>query len=155
MSAGPKIWTEDVIAERFELGYGQGLGPNYRPWVRVQEFSSRGTQTRVPCPLVNRTIHTFSYLERHMFQFLEFCGVPIVPDGALGEASLYDPERDLWSSDESQLADYREQFPLDRRVTVPAARRRGFRVPRYLTTGVPMVMYLDAMLTYGEGRVAE
>jgi hypothetical protein len=148
MAAGPKIWTEETIAERFSAGCGQGIGPNYTPWLKVQEFSSYGTQTRVHCPLVGRPVHTFSYIERDMLHFLEFVGIPVVPNKPLRDSNLYDMSIDLVDPNEPQLDDYREQFPLDRRVTMPAAKLRRYRHPRYSRTGVPMVMYLDAMLTY-------
>jgi hypothetical protein len=148
MPAGPKLWTEETVTRRFEMGRGQGQGPDYDPWLRVQEFSSHGNQTRIPCPLVGRSIHTFSYLERAMFLFLEFHSIPVISPQRLGSYGLYDPSLDLKSDKEARLEDYREQFPLDRRVTMPAAKRRRIRHPRYPRTGVPMVMILDATTTY-------
>ena len=63
----------------------------YLPWLYVQEFSSKGTQTRIPGVKVRRTVHTFSYLERALFLYLEF------QDNFLG---------------------FHEQSPMDRRITL-------------------------------------
>lgn len=121
MKGGPEKWTEDVIATRYAQGRGQGEGSGYQPWVRVNEFSSKGNQTRVPSAFMGRSIHTFSYVERAMYLHMEF---------------------------EKDLLDYREQFPMDRRITLGAAKALGIRHPRYPETGVPLVMMLDALVSY-------
>lgn len=126
--AGPKRWTEELIAKRYEEGRGQGSGENYSPWIRVQEFSSKGNQTRVPSRILKRTIHTFSYVERAMYLFLEYT---------------------------TDLIDYREQFAIDRRVTLGAAKSLGIRHPVYPKTKVPLVMMLDALVTLMDGTGAE
>jgi hypothetical protein len=74
VAAGPQVWTEDVIAEKFAQGRGQGTRENYMPWIRIQEFGSIAPQTRIPCLLFPRSIHTFSYTERAMYLYLEFQG---------------------------------------------------------------------------------
>lgn len=117
--AGPKEWTEDIIAERVKLGRGQGVREAYYPWLLVQEFSSSSNQTRIPCSIFARTIHTFSYLERCMFLYHEWNG----------------------------FCDYREQFPIDRDVVIPIARRLRLPYPVYRKTRVPFVMTIDAIMT--------
>jgi hypothetical protein len=119
MAAGPKIWTEERIAERFAQGRGQGSGDNYIPWVWVQEFPSKANQTRVPSCRLKRTIHTFSYLERAMHLWHEYAG----------------------------YSDYREQLPMDRRITLGAAAQLGVRHPIYPKSHRPAVMMLDALVT--------
>lgn len=116
--AGPKVWTEELIAERVKAGRGSGTGANFSPWLYVQEFSSRGTQTRVPGFKVKRTVHTFSYLERGFFLVAEF-----LPN----------------------FLDWNEQRPMDRRITLGAAAKLGIRHPIYPRTRVPVVMTLDAV----------
>ncbi|MFH7043518.1 TnsA endonuclease N-terminal domain-containing protein [Paucibacter sp. JuS9] len=118
--AGPKKWTEELIDARVKAGRGQGSGQTYSPWLNVQEFSSRGTQTRVPSHKLNRTIHTFSYLERALFLVTEF---------------------------QTNFVDFNEQRPLDRGVTLGAAAKLGIRHPRYPRTNVPVVMTMDALVT--------
>ena len=117
--AGPKEWTESIIAERVKLGRGQGIREAYYPWLLVQEFSSSSNQSRIPCSIFARTIHTFSYLERCMFMYHEWNG--------------------FW--------DYREQFPVDRDVVIPLARRLNLPYPVYRKTRVPFVMTIDALMT--------
>lgn len=117
--AGPKKWTEEIIARRVSGGRGQGEGERYSPWLHVQEFSSRGTQTRVPSVRLKRTIHTFSYLERALFLFTEY---------------------------QQNFADFREQFRMDRRITLGAASSLGIKHPMYPGTKVPVVMTLDAVV---------
>jgi len=118
--AGPKKWTEELIDERVKAGRGQGTGKDYSPWLYVQEFSSRGTQTRVPSVKLNRTIHTFSYLERALF---------------------------LWTEFQTNFVDFNEQRPMDRGVTLGIAEALAIRHPRYPRTAVPVVMTMDALVT--------
>jgi len=119
MRSGPQLWTEAVIAKRIRQGLGSGQGRDYRPFIRVQDFSSRGVQTRVPSSVLGRTVHTHSYLERAFFLIKEFTG---------------------------RLLSYEEQLPMDRSITLGAAKQLGVRHPVYPTTGVPVVMTLDVLL---------
>jgi hypothetical protein len=116
--AGPKRWTETLIAERVKAGRGQGIGADYSPWLYVQEFSSRGTQTRVPGFKLKRTLHMFSYLERGFFLVAEF---------------------------QPNFLDWNEQYPIDRGITLGASTKLGIRHPAYPRTHVPVVMTLDAV----------
>lgn len=118
--AGPKNWTEELIAQRVKDGRGLGAGTTYSPWLLVQEFSSKGTQTRVPSAKLKRTIHTFSYLERALFLYMEF---------------------------QSDFGGYQEQFPMDRSITLGAAQTLNIKHPRYPRSRVPVVMTLDAVVT--------
>ena len=120
MGTGPKRWTEELITRRFGEGRGRGDQAAYTPWLYVQEFSSSGTQTRIPSLVIDRTIHTFSYIERALYLMHEF---------------------------EPGLVDYREQYPMDRRVTLGAAQALGIRHPLYPITRLPVVMSIDAVVT--------
>lgn len=119
MRAGPQLWTEAVIAKRVKQGLGGGEGRDYRPSIRVQDFSSRGVQTRIPSARLGRTVHTHSYLERAFFLIKEYLG---------------------------NLLSYQEQFPMDRSITLGAAQLLGVRHPVYPKTRVPVVMTLDALV---------
>lgn len=116
--AGPKVWTEELIAERVKAGRGSGTGVNFSPWLYVQEFSSRGTQTRVPGFKVKRTVHTFSYLERALF---------------------------LWKEFQPDFHDWNEQRPMERSLTLGYAKQLRIPHPRYPTSRIPVVMTLDAI----------
>lgn len=112
-------WTEAYIAQRIREGRGRGEGPVYLPWITVQDFSSRGTQSRIPSQLLGRAVHVMSYLERSMFLLHEF---------KLG------------------LREYKEQYPIPREVSLAAALALGVRHPVYPKTKVPVVMTLDALV---------
>lgn len=116
--AGPKKWTEELIAARAKEGRGQGSGATFSPWLYVQEFSSRGTQTRVPSFKLKRTVHTFSYIERGYFILAEFL---------------------------ANFGDWQEQRPMDRGITLGAASKLAIKHPVYPRTSVPVVMTLDAV----------
>lgn len=118
--AGPKKWTEELIAERQKAGRGQGVGRDYTPWLTVQEVSSRGVKSRIPSVKLGRTVHVLSYLERALFLLCEF---------------------------QQNFFDFNEQLPIPREVTLGAASALRIRHPRYPKTGVPVVMTLDAVLT--------
>lgn len=112
-------WTEAYIAQRVREGRGLGEGSEYDPWIRVQEFSSRGTQSRIPSPLLGRGVHTMSYIERRLF---------LLHESLRG------------------LLDYREQFPIPREVSLAAAKTLGIRHPLYPHTSIPLVMTFDALV---------
>jgi TnsA endonuclease N terminal/TnsA endonuclease C terminal len=121
---GPNQWTEEIVQRRMEEGRGQGeREDDFTPWQYVQEFSSRGTQSRVPPLLLTRTVHTFSYIERALFLFVEFWLRP-------------------WL--------YREQFAMDRGITMGAAAALGIQYPRYPVTRAFVVMTLDAVVSYSD-----
>ena len=125
MRAGPKIWTEAKLAERIKLGLGCGRGADYLPAIRVQDFSSRGVQTRIPSKALGRTVHTHSYLERGLYLVKEFMG---------------------------NLLEYREQFPMDRAITLGVAKKLDIKHPVYPQSRAPVVMTLDALITERDAR---
>ena len=128
MASGPKKWTEEVIADRIAKGRGQGDGDSYVPWIFVQEFSSRGVQTRIPSFKMKRTVHTMSYLERYLFLHAEF---------------------------QEEFVCFREQFPMARAITLGAAAALGIKHPVYRGTNVPVVMTLDGVLTMRDHNNAQ
>lgn len=111
-------WTEAYIARRLKEGRGQGESHTYQPWTLVQEFSSRGTQSRIPSAALGRTVHVMSNIERSMFLMHEYAG----------------------------FEEYREQFPIPREITLGAAKALGIRHPVYPRTKVPVVMTFDALV---------
>jgi len=116
---GPKKWTEKVLKKRTAAGLGVGEGASYQPAIRVQDFSSKGVQSRIPSQLVGRTVHVHSHLERAFFLVKEFSG---------------------------QVVDFLEQYPMDRAVTLGAAQRLAVQHPKYPGGQVPVVMTLDAVV---------
>ena len=120
MPAGPKIWRESTIKKRNRQGLGTGAGSTYQPAIRVQEFSSRAPQTRMGSSLRGRPVHLHSGLERALYLILEFS---------------------------SDIIEFKEQVPMDRALTLGAARELGIKHPVYDKTAVPVVMTLDALIT--------
>ena len=116
-----KPWTEEYISRRTREGKGQGEGHDYQPWITVQSFASRGTQSRIPNAEIGSSIHVMSYIERWMY---------------------------LLHRHRGGLRDYRAQFAFDREVTLAAADALGIRHPLYPKTKVPLVMTLDALVTH-------
>lgn len=115
-----KPWTEAYIARCEREGKGRGEGHEYQPWITVQSFSSRGTQSRIPNADIGSSVHVMSYIERWMF---------------------------LLHRHRGGLVGYRSQYPLAREVTLAAAKNLGIRHPRYPISNIPLVMTLDALVT--------
>jgi|GEM_PF-5750184 len=146
---GPRNWTEELIEERFKQGRGHGVRETFSPWLWVQEFSSYGNATRVPSLLFRRSIHTFSYIERHMYQFFEYAA-------DYRETDSFAPE-DMRAVEgkvtiDKCLYDWREQLPAPREVTLAAAKSKSIRHSRYVGTGIPMVMSIDALAVFHGGH---
>lgn len=113
-------WNEARIA-RLELeGRGRGRGSAYRPWIKVSDISSNGRSRRAWSPKTGRTHHLLSDVEYHLFLALE------------------------WARD---VIDIREQYPIDRDITLEIARTSGIKHPFYPGAHVPTVMTVDFMVT--------
>jgi hypothetical protein len=113
-------WTEKRIADWQAQGCGEGHGQNYKPWLEVTDFSSRGRSRRVWGLKTQRIQHLFSDVEYHIFLAAE------------------------WSR---SVIDIREQYPLDRELTQTIAQELKIRHPHYPGTHVPTVMTVDFLLT--------
>lgn len=114
---------EKRIAKWWAEGRGGGRGEDYRPWLRVQDLSSRGRSSRMPGRITGRTHELMSDLERAVL--LEFDAM----DGVL---------------------DIREQFPLPRESTMRIAGQAGIRHPA--VRGVDIVMTTDFVVDFLDGR---
>jgi len=40
-----RTWNQSVFEKYLREGRGQGEGPGYMPWIRVQDFASKGLKT--------------------------------------------------------------------------------------------------------------
>lgn len=123
MSKGATGWTEAKIAKYQKEGRGQGELTNYKPWLTTQDVPSEGRNHRFMGWKTNREHQFFSDLE---FNYL--CMVD-------------------WASD---VIDIREQYPLDRMVTLKISEELGFKHPSDPKTGTPIVMTTDFLLTLRE-----
>ncbi len=116
-------WTEKKIADLQAEGYGSGSGADYKPWIQVTDFSSRGRSRRVFSLKTGRIHHLFSDVEFDVFLAAE------------------------WSR---SVVDIREQYPLDRDLSQTVAHELKIRHPCYPGTHVPTVMTVDFLLTVVE-----
>lgn len=102
-------WSEERITQLELEGRGKGAGADYKPWIRVSDFSSQGISRRMFSAKTGRHHELLSNGERNLFLLLEFC-------------------RDV--------TDIREQFPLDREETSSIAARLNIKHPVYLSARV-------------------
>jgi len=116
--------TKEWIERRIKAGYGSGEGANYKPWLVVQSFSSRGRVHRLRGWKHNRVHHLFSDGERNSYLY------------------YVRPKR---------VGDIREQYPLlPIEETVEIAKAIGVRHPTDPRTKHPIVMTTDFLLTVDE-----
>lgn len=124
MARRPKSWTELDVEKLIAEGRGKGEGKDYLPWIRVNDFSSLGTSRKVFGLKTHREHHLLSNVEFDLFLLLE------------------------WTDD---VVDIREQFPLDREITIELAKTLGIQHPTYPGTKIPAVMTADFLVTRAEG----
>ena len=109
------------VEKRIKKGYGRGRGKDYRPWLPVQAFSSRGYASRVPGWKTGREHHLLSNLELDFFYIADLAGPGV---------------------------DIREQHPLlPVEETVAIATALGIRHPVYPKTKAPAVLTTDFLIT--------
>ncbi len=118
--ARPLKWTEKKIQSLKDAGHGRGLGKDYIPWLSVTDVSSLGRSRRVFSHKTDRTHELLSDVEYRLFLVLE------------------------WMSD---VVDIREQYPLNREMTLTIAQQLGLRHPYYPGTQVATVMTVDFFVT--------
>ncbi|WP_158239248.1 TnsA endonuclease N-terminal domain-containing protein [Uliginosibacterium sp. TH139] len=116
-------WSEAKIAQLEREGRGKGAGAEYKPWVQVNDFSSRGYSRRVFSQKTGRVHHLLSEVEWQLFLLLEFSPA---------------------------VLDIREQYPLKREQTLSIATELGIRHPTYPGTSVSTVMTCDFLVILQE-----
>lgn len=65
-------WKDETIKRFLKEGRGQGEGSAYKPWLQVQDISSRGRSTRIFSNTSKRVIHILSDLQLYYYNLLEF-----------------------------------------------------------------------------------
>ena len=65
-------WDENKLNKWIQEGRGQGEGKEYKPWLTVQDFPSKGRVTRVFGWKTKRTHHFFTDTETRYFYLLEW-----------------------------------------------------------------------------------
>ncbi|MDP1396294.1 TnsA endonuclease N-terminal domain-containing protein [Lysinibacillus capsici] len=121
-------WTEEKIARYIMEGRGQGELSEYTPWLNVQDFSSNGNVTRLNGWKTKRQHEFFSNLERSYFFLLDWSDI---------------------------VLDIREQFPLDRELTIKIAEEKGIphSIDNRNNTIIPMTTDFFITLIQNKSRV--
>lgn len=128
MAKRRRRWNQNVYERYVSEGRGQGEGQNYKPWIRVQDFSSLGTISRIYSHKTGRVHHLLSNNELYYFYLAE------------------------WSN---KIIDIREQFPLSNvEMAMNTAASAGIAYPIDKVSGFPHVMTSDFMLTTESGLKA-
>jgi len=65
-------WDENKLKKWIQEGRGQGEGKDYKPWLTVQDFPSKGRVTRAFGWKTKRTHHFFTDTETRYFYLLEW-----------------------------------------------------------------------------------
>ncbi len=121
--------TEDRIEKHIRNGYGQGSLKNYKPWIKVNHFSSIGRSHRVLGLKTERVHHLLSDLELKMLNILDFS---------------------------DKVIDIREQYPLldmgspTIETTKAIALALGIKHPQY--RGKNVVITTDFLITAGSDK---
>lgn len=129
MAKRNRTTTKRKIEIRIDEGRGQGEGPDYRPWLRIQDVPSLGLVTREKGWKTGRIHHLMSGNELNYFYLLEWS--PIVTD-------------------------IREQYPLlPIERTLEIAMELGIEHPKDPKSKEDIVMTTDFMITIDRGNGRE
>lgn len=112
--------TKKQIEKKLSEGRGQGRLEDYTPWIKIQDFASKGISPRTKGWKTNREHHFLSQLELKYFFLLE------------------------WSQ---QVIDIREQFPLDLEETITLAKTLNIPHPPKNDPKNPQVITTDFLIT--------
>ena len=115
-------WDYQHYLRYLKEGRGQGTGSDYKPWIRIHDFPSRGVSARIPGRTTGRIHHLLSRYEEYYFYILDA-----------------DPD----------VLDIREQFPLRLTETLEIARRLNIKHP--WKGDFPFVMTTDFLVTRADG----
>ena len=128
MSKRSRTWNEVKYRKYLTEGRGQGTLADYKPWVQIQDFPSKGVVSRVRGRTTGRVHHLMSNLELRYFYLLD------------------------WSE---KAVDIREQFPLmEISDAIEIADKCGIRYPYDNVSGFPYVLTTDFLVTMRDGYAA-
>lgn len=114
-------WDENKLKRFLREGRGQGEGQNYKPWVTVQDFPSKGRCSRVLGWKTNRIHHLFTDSETRYFYLLEW---------------------------EDAVVDIREHYPLlDLEEVVKEKDDLNFKLFQDKNSGLPYIIYTSFLIT--------
>lgn len=115
-----KYGFDEAKIKRFiAQGRGKGEGASYRPWLTIQDVPSEGRSRRTFSSKTGRHHELLSDLEKYAFLFYE------------------------WND---EVTDIREQYPLDREVTLRIASELGINHPKDPNSKCNIVMTTDLLV---------
>ena len=121
LSKHRRKWNESIYEKYIRDGRGCGCGSDYKPWIYIQDFASRGIVSRVKGKTTGRVHHLMSNNELAYFYILD------------------------WSD---KVTDIREQYPLlNLEKAVRIAEEAGIKYPVDNISGYPYVLTCDFMIT--------
>lgn len=127
MSKHRRTWNDSILNKYLREGRGQGVGADYTPWIRIQDFPSLGMVSRVSGATTGRIHHLMSNLELSLFYLLD------------------------WSDD---VIDIREQYPLiDLAHVIEIAENANIRYPYDTKSGFPYVLTSDFYIETAQGAM--
>jgi hypothetical protein len=125
-------WNGEVFHRRVDEGRGIGTGLDYRPFIQIHDFPSKGICSRVTSETVGRVHHLFSRNELAFFYILDF---------------------------DDDVIDIREQYPLldpedphDLCGIVEMMEDVGIKYPRDPKSRYPFVQTSDFVVTTKTGH---
>jgi hypothetical protein len=114
-------WDQKKLQRYTDEGRGTGTGEDYKPWLTVGDFPSKGIPTKTLSWKNYRKHHFFSLNELHYFYLLE------------------------WSD---AVVDIREQFPLiEFEDAIDIANSLGIKYPVSEIDGTPYILSTDFLIT--------
>ena len=115
-------WDYQHYLRYLKEGRGQGTGADYKPWIYIHDFPSRGVSARIPGRTTGRIHHLLSRQEEYYFYILD---------------------------DDPDVLDIREQFPLRLSETMEIAHTLNVKHP--WKGDFPFVMTTDFLITRTDG----
>lgn len=120
-------WNKRIYEKRLADGRGQGTGMDYKPWLTIHDFPSKGYAVRMKGHTIPREYHLMSHLERDYFTCID------------------------WNE---KVTDIREQYPMRLQDTLRIADEAGIKHPADPESGFPVVMTTDFFITTANGYIA-
>ncbi len=117
MGRRKNLWSYKTYQRFLRNGRGTGYLDNYKPWITIHDFPSKGKVVRILGKKTNRIHHLMSQLEKSFFMILD--NDPLVED-------------------------IREQFPLNLAESQLISAQLGIKHPE--VNGFPYVMTTDFMV---------
>lgn len=115
--------NENIINRRIKEGRGKGTLRDYKPWVTINDYPSKGRSTRIQGIKTGRLHHLMSDMEKYFFYLCEW---------------------------DSNVIDIREKFPLDRGLTFEIAENLKIKHPTVDDGDEPSVITTDFLITYND-----